>query len=341
MADYEEIRKLYAKTLVEVTSNASRWTSFLRTAARISPYSFVEQILIYAQRPKATACADYNLWHTRMRRQVKRGTKGIAVPDGRGKLKYLFDVSDTVELPGAFSPQLWEMKPEFSMQIAKKLAQKYQLYGSADTIREVIFDITTKQSAALWRKYGQSIINNARTADQTVPEMTLENTYCNFVSESLRYAALSRCEPDGDYDFSLDDMYFELIDRYGMVSAIGSGIQESMKQLFNDIKNEVKVLEEAQERSKDGLLRTEKEFLEEWHPDVLEEFEKNGTLEKYLESIDQTADAMRERLIEQITARDKDEIPDKELEPLKWARVMQGIAMEADSIVMRELILTL
>lgn len=259
MADYEEIRKLYAKTLVEVTSNASRWTSFLRTAARISPYSFVEQILIYAQRPKATACADYNLWHTRMRRQVKRGTKGIAVPDGRGKLKYLFDVSDTVELPGAFSPQLWEMKPEFSTQIAKKLAQKYQLYGSADTIREVIFDITTKQSAALWRKYGQSIINNARTADQTVPEMTLENTYCNFVSESLRYAALSRCEPDGDYDFSLDDMYFELIDRYGMVSAIGSGIQESMKQLFNDIKNEVKVLEEAQERSKDGLLRTEKE----------------------------------------------------------------------------------
>ena len=257
MANYEEIGKLYEKTLVEVTSNASRWTSFLRTAARISPYSFVEQILIYAQRPKATACADYNLWHTRMRRQVKRGTKGIAVPDGRGKLKYLFDVSDTVELPGAFSPQLWEMKPEFSTQIAKKLAQKYQLYGSADTIREVIFDITTKQSAALWRKYGQSIINNARTADQTVPEMTLENTYCNFVSESLKYAALSRCEPDGDYDFSLDDMYFELIDRYGMVSAIGSGIQESMKQLFNDIKNEVKVLEEAQERSKDGLIRTE------------------------------------------------------------------------------------
>ena len=255
MANYEEIGKLYEKTLGEVTSNASHWMSFLRTAARISPYSFVEQILIYAQRPKATACADYNLWRTRMRRQVKYGTKGIAVPNGRGKLKYLFDVSDTVELPGAFSPQLWEMEPEFSTQIAKKLAQKYQLYGSADTIREVIFDITTKQSAALWRKYGQSIINNARTADQTVPEMTLENTYCNFVSESLKYAALSRCEPDGDYDFSLDDMYFELIDRYGMVSAIGSGIQESMKQLFNDINNEIKALE--QERSKEnGLIRT-------------------------------------------------------------------------------------
>lgn len=259
MADYEEIRKLYAKTLSEVTANAADWTSFLKTAARISPYSFVEQVLIYAQRPKATACADYNLWHTRMRRQVKRGTKGIAVPDGRGKLKYLFDVSDTVELPGAFSPQLWEMKPEFSTQIAKKLAQKYKLYGSADTIREVIFDISTKQANLMWGKYGQSIINNARKADQTVSEMTLENTYCNLVSESLKYAALSRCEPDGDYDFSLDDMYFELIDRYGMVSAIGSGIQESMKQLFNDIKNEVKVLEEAQERSKDGLLRTEKE----------------------------------------------------------------------------------
>ena len=255
MANYEEIRKLYEKTLVEVTSNGSRWTSFLRTAARISPYSFVEQILIYAQRPKATACADYNLWHTRMRRQVKRGTKGIAVPDGRGKLKYLFDVADTVELPGAFSPRLWEMKPGFSPQVAKKLAQKYQLYGSGDTIREVIFDITTKQAVSQWKKYGQMIINNVRKADSTVSEMTLENTYCNFVSESLRYAALSRCEPDGDYDFALDDMYFELIDRYGMVSAIGSGIQESMKQLFNDINNEIKALE--QERSKEnGLIRT-------------------------------------------------------------------------------------
>lgn len=255
MADYEEIKKLYAKTLSEVTANAADWTSFLKTAARISPYSFVEQVLIYAQRPQATACADYNLWRTRMRRQVKYGTKGIAVPNGRGKLKYLFDVTDTVELPGAFSPQLWELKPEFSTQIAKKLAQKYKLYGSADTIREVIFDISTKQANLMWGKYGQSIINNARKADQTVSEMTLENTYCNFVSESLRYAALSRCEPDGDYDFLLDDMYFELIDRYGMVSAIGSGIQESMKQLFNDINNEIKALE--QERSKEnGLIRT-------------------------------------------------------------------------------------
>lgn len=255
MANYEEVRKLYEKTLVEVTSNASRWTSFLRTAARISPYSFVEQVLIYAQRQKATACADYNLWRTRMRRQVKYGTKGIAVPDGRGKLKYLFDVADTVELPGAFSPRLWEMKPEFSPQVAKKLAQKYQLYGSGDTIREVIFDITTKQAVSQWKKYGQMIINNVRKADSAVSEMTLENTYCNFVSESLKYAALSRCEPDGDYDFSLDDMYFELIDRYGMVSAIGSGIQESMKQLFNDINNEIKALE--QERSKEnGLIRT-------------------------------------------------------------------------------------
>lgn len=255
MADYEEIRKLYAKTLSEVTANAADWTSFLKTAARISPYSFVEQVLIYAQRPQATACADYNLWRTRMRRQVKYGTKGIAVPNGRGKLKYLFDVTDTVELPGAFSPQLWELKPEFSTQIAKKLAQKYKLYGSADTIREVIFDISTKQANLMWGKYGQSIINNARKADQTVSEMTLENTYCNLVSESLKYAALSRCEPDGDYDFALDDMYFELIDRYGMVSAIGSGIQESMKQLFNDINNEIKALE--QERSKEnGLIRT-------------------------------------------------------------------------------------
>ena len=87
--------------------------------------------------------------------------------------------------------------------------------------------------------------------------------------------------------------------------------------------------------------RRKREFLKEWYPEVLEEFEKDGTLEKYLEDTDRQAEEMRERLIERITERDKHEIPDKELEPLKWAGIMQGIAMEADSIVMRELILTL
>lgn len=265
MAGFEETIKLYETTLDNVTANAANWTSFLRTAARVSPYSFEEQVLIYAQRPQATACADYNLWRTRMKRQVMMGAKGIAIIDrSRKKVRYLFDVSDTVELPGSFTPRLWEMKPEYAGTVAEKLVKKYSLYGSWRTIREVVAVIALQEAKMQWQKVQKDIVSMVRNNDNTVPEMTLENTYSNFVYESLKYAALSRCEPDTEPEFLLDHVYFKLIAQYQMIPYIGNGIQESMKEMFVNIQKEIRVLQ-TQERSNtygnEQIWKTEERIL--------------------------------------------------------------------------------
>ena len=84
----------------QITGSREQWTAFLRTAARLYKYPYHEQLMIFAQRPDATACAEYDLWNDTMRRYVRRGSKGIALIDTRGdrpRLRYVFDVSDTRE----------------------------------------------------------------------------------------------------------------------------------------------------------------------------------------------------------------------------------------------------
>ncbi|MBR3741305.1 MAG: hypothetical protein IKN04_12765, partial [Clostridia bacterium] len=85
-------------TAKQITGSYERWTAFLSTAARVYKYPYTEQLLIYAQRPDATACAEYGLWTNTMRRYVRRGSKGIALIDTSGetpRIRYVFDISDT------------------------------------------------------------------------------------------------------------------------------------------------------------------------------------------------------------------------------------------------------
>ena len=100
----------------QVTGSREQWTAFLTTAARLYKYPYAEQLMIFTQRPDATACAEYDLWNNRMNRYVKRGSKGIALLDMRGgepKLRYVFDVSDTGERRNSRPVQLWKMEREF------------------------------------------------------------------------------------------------------------------------------------------------------------------------------------------------------------------------------------
>ena len=95
---FQLITELYDQTVQSVTGNYQSWTGFLRAACYNYKCPFDDQILIYAQRPEATACADYELWNKRMGRYVRRGAKGIALIDHSGdapKLKYVFDVAET------------------------------------------------------------------------------------------------------------------------------------------------------------------------------------------------------------------------------------------------------
>ena len=133
----QRISDLADQTAHAVTHSVESWKRYLNTAARIYKYSFEDQLLIYAQRPDAAACASMELWNQTMRRWVKPGSKGIALirKDKRGKpsLEYVFDVADTRPVKGAKTPYLWEMRKEHHTTVRKALERKYDPVRAGDT----------------------------------------------------------------------------------------------------------------------------------------------------------------------------------------------------------------
>ena len=125
--------QMAGQTAAQVTKNYENWTGFLTTASRLYKYPFPEQLMIYAQRPNATACAEYDIWSQRMRRYVRRGSKGIAlvnVRNGRPSLRYVFDVADTGRKKDSCNLYLWQYKEEYHDIITKALEERFGVPGT-------------------------------------------------------------------------------------------------------------------------------------------------------------------------------------------------------------------
>ena len=126
----QQYHQLADRMATQITGSYQSWTDFLTTAARLYKYPYHEQLMIYAQRPEATACADYELWNKRMGRYVRRGAKGIALIDHSGdtpKLKYVFDVADTRTTERSRSPYLWDFRPEHEQVVSDSLELQYDI----------------------------------------------------------------------------------------------------------------------------------------------------------------------------------------------------------------------
>ena len=118
------------RTARQITGSYRSWTAFLATAARLYKYPYNEQLMIYAQRPNATACAEYDFWKDRMGRYVQRGSTGIALIDTSGyqpRLRYVFDVADTAPRDAARSFTLWEMRAEHEAKVCSMLTEQYDV----------------------------------------------------------------------------------------------------------------------------------------------------------------------------------------------------------------------
>ena len=126
----EEYLALACKTADSFSRQWEHWAEFLITAARLYKYSYPDQLMIYAQRPDATACAEYDVWNNKMNRYVRRGSKGIALLDESGgypRLHYVFDVSDTASRRNALYSDLWEMEQTAEnrmQQLMKELLER-------------------------------------------------------------------------------------------------------------------------------------------------------------------------------------------------------------------------
>ena len=155
----EEYLALACKTADSFSRQWEHWAEFLITAARLYKYSYPDQLMIYAQRPDATACAEYDVWNNKMNRYVRRGSKGIALLDESGgypRLHYVFDVSDTAPRRNALYPDLWQINDSLKEPVRSMLAENYGVHS--ESFGQQLADVVGKlvQSYAAYRKVGYS-----------------------------------------------------------------------------------------------------------------------------------------------------------------------------------------
>lgn len=152
---YEFYAQLAEETAKHITGSREAWKGFLTTSARLYKYPYEDQLMIYAQRPDATACAEYDLWNERMHRYVKRGSKGIALLDHQRdypRLRYVFDVSDTGTRWNSREVNLWTMQDGYRDRTALALADAYEV--EPGSLESVIDEISQKQARDYWEDYG-------------------------------------------------------------------------------------------------------------------------------------------------------------------------------------------
>lgn len=168
--------RLAEETAVRITGSYLSWTDFLNTAARLYKYPYHEQLLIYAQRPEATACASFDIWNRYMGRYIRRGAKGIALIDSSGdtpKLKYVFDVSDTGGSERSRSPNLWSYRPEHEQAVSADLEHQFSIPGTGD-FAEQLEQISYNKATEYFLSHQQGNRNKEVQIYQYVTEGTFD-----------------------------------------------------------------------------------------------------------------------------------------------------------------------
>lgn len=229
---------LAEQTAQRLTSSLSNWTGFLTTVGRLYKYPYHEQLMIYAQRPDATACADYELWNNKMNRFVHRGSTGIALLDPTGdkpRLKYVFDVSDTGGRENSRRPFLWEMHDYHDEPILRMLTDKF---GVAESSLSGAFDIIARNLSKEYyedhREDIRSLTENSFLAEYD--EDSLRTAFVHAATVSTTYTLMNRCGLDTKEYFSHED-FLPIFDfnTADAVCILGTAVSEQSEKIFREI----------------------------------------------------------------------------------------------------------
>ena len=239
----EEYLALAQRTANGLTRYWENWTDYLTTASRLYKYSFADQLMIYAQRPDATACASFDIWNNRMNRYVRRGSKGIALLDQSSsvpRLHYVFDVSDTGVRRNSRDPEVWQLGPDLVQPVSEMIAREYGVYH--ERLSQQISDLTGKLVDSYWDNNSGDIldiVDGSFLIDYD--EAGQEFQFKSAAAISILYTVLERCglEPDGHFD--RDD--FQAIFSFSTpaaVYALGTAVSECSRDVLRNIERTVK-----------------------------------------------------------------------------------------------------
>lgn len=227
------------RTARQITGSHLAWTAFLTTAARLYKYPYNEQLMIYMQRPEATACAEYDFWNEKMGRYVRRGSTGIALIDASGykpRLKYVFDVSDTGGKENARRVNLWELKDAHTDSVSAMLERNYSVSGK-NCLAEQFENVASQLAAEYWRDHSRDILGIV--ADSYLEEYddyNIEVAFKNAAAVSITYSLMSRCGMQPEDHFEHED-FFSIFDfnTPRTVAALGTAVSEINEQVLRQI----------------------------------------------------------------------------------------------------------
>jgi tRNA G10 N-methylase Trm11 len=243
--------ELTERSMKNLTNSRENWTEYLSASARHYKYTFDEQVMIYTQRPEATACAPIETWNDPMNRHVKRGSKGIALiyqMDGKPRLRYVFDYADTESGwrgREGINPFIWELKKEHERAVSDALVNAYG--GNEGSLADMLYNIASELAAGYYS-------DNARDIAYSVSDSFLDGFGGDNVSSAFRealtisaaYSLISRCglDPDGYFE---DEDFSRILDfnTHDTVNALGTAVSELSGQVLREIEVTIKKYERA------------------------------------------------------------------------------------------------
>ena len=367
----EEYLALVQRTANGLTRYWESWTDYLTTASRLYKYPFADQLMIYAQRPDATACADFDIWNNRMNRYVRRGAKGIALLDessGFPRLHYVFDVSDTGVRRNSRDPEVWQYNDDLKQPVSEMLSKTYGISG--ERVSQQLADVAGKLVADYWDNNGgdiRAIVDGSLLMDYD--EAGVEMQFKSAAAISVTYTLLERCgfEPAGWFD--KDD--FQAIYNFSTpdaVFALGAAVSDMSREVLRNIERTVKttIRRRNAERSQyefeqrnvtystvgDYQLpnltlnqprkplgrygRLRRTYLMQQRSVLYHTMLLNGSLYPHLMEVEQTAESRMQQTMAQLLKQDP--APDKEQNQMAWVQHMNSLKAQAEELVLTELI---
>ena len=270
MPQINDIRELAQQNARYVSNSPQDWMSYLDVAARLYRYSFTDALLIHAQRPDATACAELELWNQKMSRWVNRGAKGIALLDDTGprtRLRYVFDIADTHLVRGGKTPLLWNLDShEHEQAILDHLADTYGL-SQTDSMNTALMELARQLTADNLDEAMDGLAYEV--ADTFLEELDEDNIRVRFrelMTNSIFYTLSRRCGQE-PMDVLDDDDFIRIVDfnKLPVLSFLGNAVSEQCEAVLFDIGREMRKIHKKEitqqlEKSVDSLYNTNANF---------------------------------------------------------------------------------
>ena len=270
MPQINDIRELAQQNARYVSNSPQDWMSYLDAAARLYRYSFTDTLLIHAQRPDATACAELELWNQKMSRWVNRGAKGIALLDDTGprtKLRYVFDIADTHLVRGGKTPLLWNLDShEHEQTILDHLADTYGL-SQTDSMNAALLELAQQLTADNLDEAMDGLAYEVKgTFLEELDEDNIRVRFRELMTNSIFYTLSRRCGQE-PMDVLDDDDFIRIVDfnKLPVLSFLGNAVSEQCEAVLFDIGREMrkiykKEITQQLEKSVDSLYNTNTDF---------------------------------------------------------------------------------